>query len=415
MTATDLIRSVRGSGGDSDGLDRGRWPSARAAALRGAAAALCSAVVVVGLVLLGWAGTSRSTVGLMPTLGLGVDGWLLAHGSRVVIGQVHVALTPLVLWAGLVTVIAYAARPLVPALVEDGDDDVEPLPWQDRVRPLAAFAGGYVIVAALLGLLTLSDAARPDPVTVVPAVLATLLVGALLAAWRAEPEGEGIRALLPDAVRVPMTLRRAVKPALWGAGSLLAAGATLVVGAVVLSASDVFHVQAELGAGLVGGVLLTVAQLLYLPNLALWAMSFMAGSGFQVVSGAPTTWTGSKAGLMPMVPVFAALPSPGGFPVVMGMVALVPVAAGVLVGRRSLGTVARLSPLRVKALVAGTAAVLAALGLGVLDALAGGSLGAYRLADMGAPALTMTGLLAAELLVGALGVVVWDVWRLHRH
>ena len=416
MTAIDLQR-IGPSPADED---LASVPTARLAAARGAVAALLSAVVVVGLVVVGWVATSRSTVGLLPTLGIGVDAWLLAHGARLTVGQAHVALTPLLLWGGIVGLIGYAVTPLLPSAGSAPQPPTEPGTgeaggsWAVRLRPVAAFGGGYAVVAVLLGLLTLAGPARPDLLLVVPALVGTLVAGVLVAAWRSAPDGDGVLALLPDRARVPGTLRRAVSPALWGAGALLATGAVVVLAAVALALGDVRHVQSELGAGLVGGLLLTVGQLLYLPNLALWAVSFTAGSGFQVVAGSPTTWDGAQAGLMPMVPVFAALPSPGGFPVVVAAVALVPVAAGVVVGRRSLRTVPRLSSLRRKAGVAALAAVMAALLVGLLDVVGGGSLGAYRLADLGAPALTMTGLLAVELLVGALAAVVWDVWRLHR-
>ncbi|CCH78025.1 conserved membrane hypothetical protein [Nostocoides japonicum T1-X7] len=413
MTAIDLIRSARATraaGGDPDAPERPPL-TPRTAALRGAVAAAASALVVVGVVVLGWGASSRSTVGLLPTLGLGIDGWLLAHGGRIAAGQAHVALTPLLLWAGIVSLVVYAVRPVLSSEGRAAEDEPR---WAIRIRPVAAFTGGYAVITALLGLLTLAAPARPDPISAA-AVLGTVIVGIVVAAWRSSPDGAGVRGLLPDRVSVPGTVRRAVAPALWGIGGLLVAGAVVVLGAVVIAFGDVRHVQGELGAGVVGGTLLAVGQLLYLPNLALWVISFAAGSGFQIVAGAPTTWSGSRAGLMPMIPVFAALPSPGGFSVVMAVVILIPLGAGVLVGVRSLRTVSRLSSLRTKAAVAATAAVLTALTLGALDGLAGGSLGAYRLADLGAPALMMTGLLALELLVGALGTVLWDVWRLHRH
>jgi hypothetical protein len=51
--------------------------------------------------------------------------------------------------------------------------------------------------------------------------------------------------------------------------------------------------------------------------------------------------------------------------------------------------------------------------VGALDAFAGGSLGAFRLSDIGAPALWLVVALASELVAGALVAVLWDTWRLH--
>ena len=143
-------------------------------------------------------------------------------------------------------------------------------------------------------------------------------------------------------------------------------------------------------------------------------MSLLAGPGFSVVDGAHTSLTGSTSGLMPLVPVFGAVPEPGSYPWVVRLLVLVPVLIGGYIGRRALVAVARLSSLRTKASVAVAACAMVALAVGVLDGLGGGSLGAYRLSDMGAPALWMALVLGFELVVGALVVVAWDAWRLRR-
>jgi hypothetical protein len=115
-----------------------------------------------------------------------------------------------------------------------------------------------------------------------------------------------------------------------------------------------------------------------------------------------------------MVPVLGAVPEPGSAPWVVRLLVLVPVVVGGCIGRRALGSVARLSSLRTKASVAVVACAMVAVAVGVLDGLGGGSLGAYRLSDIGAPALWLTLTLALELVVGALLVVAWDAWRLRR-
>jgi hypothetical protein len=188
----------------------------------------------------------------------------------------------------------------------------------------------------------------------------------------------------------------------------------VVVLVVVLRFEQISHLHDELAAGVVGGVVLTLAQVLCLPNLGLWALSFLAGTGFSVAEGASTTWTGSRSALMPMVPVLGALPDPGAFPGWLPALALVPIGIGALVGWRSLRSLALLSTTRTKLLVTGTAVVLAAATIGLLDVLAGGSLGAQRLTHMGAPAGAMTLALLVELAIGAGLVLAWDRWRLRR-
>lgn len=413
MTVMDLLRSARDTAKDPLGSSGRRQPAPgmRREVLLGAVTALGSAAVVLLLALLVWVGTSRSTVGIGAALGVGADTWLLGHGARLGLGQGDLALTPLAGWVMVVAAVAYGARRVARSVGTEGPLAAGLVP-RDLAKALGGFAGGYVVAAAGVGLLTLAAPVRPALLTVLPALLVTVLAGCAYALAR-EAAANDERSWW-GALRVPATLRRAARPAVRGAAAMLAVGAVLVLALVVLAAGRVQHVGAELAPGFVGGLVLWSAQLLYLPNLALWAVSFTAGSGFQVVAGAPTTWHGAEAGLMPMVPVFAALPSPGPFPWLVRAVVLLPLVVGVLIGRWSLQSVARLSRLRTKAAVAATAAVVAALLLGAADVFAGGALGGYRLSDLGAPALSMTGLLAAELLLGALAMVVFDVWRLRR-
>ena len=213
---------------------------------------------------------------------------------------------------------------------------------------------------------------------------------------------------------LPVWVRRALRPALWGTAVLLAIGAVLVVSMVALSWDRVVAVQTAIGGGAMAALTTWLVQGASLPNLALWALSFLAGPGVSVVDGASLTWSGSSSGLLPLVPVFAALPQPGAFPWFMVLVVIVPILCGGFIGRRALAGVARLSALRTKLLVAGSAAVGTAMLIGALDLVGGATLGAYRLSDVGAPAGWLTLALAGELLVGALLHAVWDAWRLRR-
>jgi len=99
------------------------------------------------------------------------------------------------------------------------------------------------------------------------------------------------------------------------------------------------------------------------------------------------------------------VPAPGQLPAGLWIAVLVPVAAGALVGGRSLGAVARLSSWRAKVTVAVMACVVATLVLTLASSLAGGSLGAARLSGMGAPSLLFGVSVLGELLLGA-GVVI---------
>lgn len=415
MSVMELLRGVpspTSGGGAPDGQTPWHRPL-----LTGAGTALASALVVVLPALVAWVASPKSTVPWTDALGVGASLWLLAGGAWLRAGAASVAFVPLLLTAGVVAAAVWGALRGGGEAADEGKGAGHRwgLLARPLVRDLALWAGGYAACAALWAAVASISAPRPQllglvlPVLVVPAVAVLLAARRLVAGDSALA---GPRWRRPDVV--PDVVRRAIRPAATGVGALLAIGMAVVVLLVVLRFGQVRHLHDELAAGVVGSIVLTLAQVLCLPNLGLWAVSFLAGTGFSVVEGASTTWTGSRSGLMPMVPVLGALPDPGAFPGWLPALALLPVAVGALIGWRSLRSLALLSTTRTKLLVTGTAVALAAGAVGLLDALAGGSLGAQRLSHLGAPAVPMTLALLVQLALGAGLVLGWDRWRLRR-
>ena len=388
----------------------------RRALVAGALAAAGSATVFVLPALLVWVAASESTVSWTTSLGVGASLWLLAGGAHLTLGGAQITVVPLLAFALSLTIGSWAATR---AAREAADARTIVLARESLHRPLAlalaAWTAGYAVCAMLWVLVAFLAGPTPVawtlvlPVVVVPVVAAALALGRLV---RGRPAlaGPGLRRpqWFPDAVR------RALRPGLEGAAGLLGIGMLLCVLLVVLHFDRVSYLQGELAPGLIGGVVLVLAQLSVLPNLALWAVSFVAGTGFSAVEGASATWTGSRTSLLPMVPAFGALPEPGAFPGILPVIVVLPVAVGAFVGWRSLRAVARLSTERTKVIVAGTAVVVAAGALGLLDVLGGGSLGMARLSDIGAPAGMLTLALLVELGIGASLVLAWDRWKLRR-
>src|SRR5699024_4687629 len=125
--------------------------------------------------------------------------------------------------------------------------------------------------------------------------------------------------------------------------------------AVLVNLDRVGHIQSTLEAGFFGGLLLVLAQLLLLPNLGVWALSFAAGPGFSAADGASTTLSGAESEVLPMLPVLAAQPQPGGLPWVTHLLVVVPLLIGAFVARRALRRVPRLATTSTKAGVAAAA------------------------------------------------------------
>ena len=416
MSVSERLRSVLP--GSDEGLGDAVEPPSAVGWWRGGVVGvvtgLGSALLVVAPVVLAWLVEPLASGTVWQAVGTGSALWLLVSGAHLVAGEVTISVVPLLGWGVLVGAAWWGAREAMVDVSTDGEY------WRGTAAPLAGCGSRGLVGGVRRGR---RSGGRRGGRRAVPGrpgcrsrcrsssfpSLATAL--ALRRVARDDPDAVGPRlgfAWVPDVVL------RGLRPGLFGAGVLLLVGALAVVGAVALSWGEVSTISREVGAAGLGGVVLVAAQVASLPNLALWAVSFLAGPGFRVVEGGTVTWSGADSGLMPMVPVLAALPQPGAFPWFTALSCLVVVVVGGLVARRALAQVARLSRLRTKLGVALAGCVTTAVVLGALDVLAGGSLGQFRLSGVGAPALRLFVALVAELSVGALVVVLRDAWRLRR-
>lgn len=369
-----------------------RRPEVRAAAA-GALTAAAGWALPVLLVVLGALAVPRASAGFGDAVGSGSLVWLVAGGARLHLGDGTLALTPL-LGAVLLVLLARAGAR-------------RGLPEQPAPRVQGAWLGGYAavgVVAALIGLMS-----PADPV-LLSLVLPLIVIPAVGLVW-----AHGLPEQLDDLwVRAPLSLRRGLLPGAKGAVLLIALGSVLVAVATLLHLGRVAHIHSALDAGFFGGVVLVLLQVALLPNLGIWALSLAAGPGFSTTGGAMTTWSGAEAGLLPMVPVLAAQPQPGGLPWATHLLVLLPIAVGVWLGREALAYVPRLAATQTKLAAVVAAVLVAAVTIALLDTFAGGSLGAVRLSHLGAPAPLLALVLFGELAVGAFAVLARDWWVLRR-
>jgi hypothetical protein len=206
--------------------------------------------------------------------------------------------------------------------------------------------------------------------------------------------------------RLPRWLPRAVPAGVRGAGVLLGVGLVLVVVMVVARWSTVSGLHAAVNAGAVGGVVLTLGQLLVVPNLAVWGLAWLAGPGFQIADGGTVTLAGAHPGLMPMLPVLGALPTDGSWPGWLLWLLSVPVLAGGGIGWLGCRSLARLSSWRTKLASALTAAVTSAGCLTVLAVMGSGPVGVERLSAVGTRPWLFGAVLLGELAAGAAASVL---------
>ena len=250
-----------------------------------------------------------------------------------------------------------------------------------------------------------------DPVQ---AFLFTAVVAAVGVTWGIAKEGDLVaraRARTSDAAwRTAMGAVAAVV-------GLVAVGGILVTVSLVRHFSEIATTMADLNAGPVGELALTVVGVLCLPTLDIWGLSVIVGPGFELGSGNGLSAFGGEVEILPALPVLAAVPA--GVPAWAPVLLCVPVALGVLAARIRWG--------RDLPTLTGTIASGAGLAGGVallvagLCLLASGSLGGGRLAAVGPQPLAVAGAAAGLVLLGFLAEAAfqslhlsWSLYRVQR-
>ncbi|MCJ1711481.1 DUF6350 family protein [Clavibacter michiganensis subsp. phaseoli] len=208
---------------------------------------------------------------------------------------------------------------------------------------------------------------------------------------------------LPDgAASVAATAVRGGAAAAFGVVAIAAVVVAVLLG---LQYATVITLYETLQTGIVGGVALTLAQIALLPNLIVWAASWLLGPGFALGTGSSISPLGTTVGPIPSVPVLGILPQ-GAFDLgYLGI--LVPVVVAFVAAVALSPRVARIPEPEARRwpwfLVAGLGmGVVGAVVLALLAVLSGGAAGPGRLADVGPAAGWI--LLAAFLEIGVASV-----------
>ncbi len=381
-------------------------------------AALASASIVVTAVFAAWLASASSTVPPGQAISLGLLGWLLAHGVPLHLGRGSVGLVPwLLTLLPLLTLRWSAQRLLAPAAQRRPRARPQGLVRGDVAVLGAGFIGVYALVAFLVATLARLPGASASPLVAAfgAAVLAALgLLWACVDVFAGRLDSVCPRLLDTWHDRVPTWLRRALRPAVRGVVAMLVLGA---IGAAVLLGfghDRVGSLYADLRPGWVGGAVLTLGQLLYLPTAAAWAVSVAAGPGFAIGNGPAVSVRAVEGGALPLVPAFGALPDPGPLPEWFAVVLVVPVVVGCCVGWMAVRSGARLSSWRHRAATIAAACGLTGAGMTLVFALCSGALGSDRLGHVGVSPLLAGSALTGELLLGGLFAFAVSAVRVRR-
>jgi hypothetical protein len=317
------------------------------------------------------------------TLIVGLKLWILSSGGDIALDGQLVSLVPLG-----ITVLLYLL-----AVVSV------------RRTLQATLSAAGVYVATFTALVTLVTAVLGESVHGVLRVLVTSIAVGLLsayAAFRKRPDASGVLAQLRFAVAaLPGWLR----PVLGGAAVMVAAvfvfASFVALTWLMLGRESMASILAQWSLDGFSGVALGITQLVVLPNLVVWAASWLTGAGFQI--GVDTVVSPHEVvlGPLPNLPLLGALPqsaAPQSFPLLFAAFLVVcGVLGGVYLARVD-------GELRWWAflITPGVASVAAVFGLGLLFWLASGQIGGGPNLVFGVVGVRAVLLSAAWLVTGAL-------------
>ncbi len=359
-----------------------------AAATAAAWAALVGLVLVGVVVVLVWAVSGRGDDGIATPLQAAGVVWLVAHHAPVETGTATVTLLPMALLALPLALLFRSGR------------------WAARTCATRTWGDAALLVAAgtavygLIGLLvaqsaSLGGATVPD----LPALGWTALVAAC---GLAAGVGAGASLVEPGWQSLPERVRWMCVVAATAAAACVALAGVATAVAIVARWSTVTGLHHQLAPTATDSLDVVLLSLAYLPDLLVWALAYVAGPGFAVGGGAVVDPFSMSGSLLPALPVLGAVPTEAAAAAPLLLLLPVLVGAGsVLVLRRRVSL-----PVVEEALVVLGGAALLALPVAVVCALAGGSLGSGRLAQVGPNPLAVAGALAALVGAGALLTVL---------
>ena len=356
-------------------------PPARPLTALGMTAALQSAglgvLAVMVTVLVGWATAADSDASATAAVTGGLQAWLVAHHTGIIVPGGAFGLAPLGLTLlPLVLLHSSTLRAGRTAGVR-GRRGVLAL--------TASVTATYAVLVTVVAVLARTDTVRPQPVSAF--VGAALVAG--LASGTAALRATGRTAVLWH--RLPELVRRPALPAATALAVLVAGGALLAGVSLAVHHDQARALTAGLDGGAGGTLLLLLGCLLYVPTAAVWGLSFCVGPGFAVGAGTSVGVAGSTLGAVPALPLLAALPVGTGS-VAWWLALAVPVsagaAAGVVADRTSDGapvdaTLSWRALLRSTAVTAGLVGAVVAVAVAGLGWLSAGPAGPGRMASTG--------------------------------
>ncbi|CAB4907935.1 MAG: hypothetical protein F2806_07075 [Actinobacteria bacterium] len=343
--------------------------------------------IAIGIpIWLAWVTTDHGTNGLDQLLRLIGNGWLAVQAVPIQSGGAIYAILPWGMAIVSIFAIYRAGVVLGKRLSSAGLIEIGIL--------AVVFAIVYGVSAMAISSGSSNDITYTSPWRAGLTCFVLALVVVKVALIRSTKVGRQLLSLMPDSVKV---LPRAATA---GFMALIGAGAFLALVSLAWHFSQAKGIFEFLTPNFFGGLIIVIAGIGYLPVLVLWSTSYLLGAGFVIGPGIGMSpfVPAPPSTQLPAFPLLAALPEKVG-PIAWGLpviAVIVGVGIGLMVAR---GT---RQPALVRLGIATAATLLVALALGLMSALASGSLGDIRLATLG-PDPILVGLLAFALTsIGAI-------------
>lgn len=349
-------------------------------------AALCGIAGIGIVVTIAWVLSSRAGDGLgVPVQSAGLL-WLVSHHAGVSSSSATITLLPLALMAVPLALLRISGRWAARITSVEG--------WTDQALLVVAGTTAYALIA--FGVSQFCDLGGAATVSPAMAVGWAGVIGALglsLGVLSAKGGWRQVWSLTPEHVRPTLVAAAGTSCA------LIAISAAVGVFSLLINWKAVTGLEHALAGSVIDLVGILFLTLAYLPNLIVWVLAYVSGAGIVIGGGATATVFSISGGLLPSIPVLAAIPSDPGR--LAPLLLLLPVAAGV-VGALIVHHRYELE-LRDKVIALVLGCALVAMATLTLTWLSGGSLGAARLAYLG-PKPVLTALCVFGLTVaGSVG------------
>lgn len=248
-------------------------------------------------------------------LAFAAHAWLLANGVPFVLDGVTVSLVPLGFTALVVVMVCSLTSVIARGAGHSAELDRRARGAAGRRANFGAaaqgsrgslaarLAGWFAVSYTAILALTVNLLGRPEDTG--RAIVGGLVIGGLFALLAA---GRTLRWRLVGLSHGGWTCGLAAGVCAAFA-TLVFAGAVLFVVALLHNRHDVIGLHQQLGAGVFGGLLLSLAQAMWVPNAVLWSVSWLLGAGFTLGTTTSFSPTLDQLGVLPAVPLFGAAPS----------------------------------------------------------------------------------------------------------